>query len=136
MSDPMPRKDDYAALQARAEAAEAERDAAQERARMNSFAGEGYMFMELRAIAAEARIAELEAGLRCAYELGRDAGALIADGCSDHIGAPDYIASTIRALTPPADLAERVNGTPDRGKMIRPAPDQSMCGGYPTGEGE
>ena len=35
-----------------------------------------------------------------------------------------------------ADLEERMNGTPDRGKLIRPAPDQSMCGGYPTGKGE
>lgn len=33
----------------------------------------------------------------------------------------------------PAALAA-IKGTPDRGKMIRPAPDQSMCGGYPTGK--
>ena len=40
---------------------EAERDEAREHARMNSFAGEGYVYMQQRAEAAEARIAALEA---------------------------------------------------------------------------
>jgi hypothetical protein len=57
-----------AALAAQVAKLTRERDEANERARMNSFAGEGYVFMERRAEAAEAKLARLEGALNLIAE--------------------------------------------------------------------
>lgn len=117
------------ALQARAEAAEAERDRFEKALARACLVGSTTYLVE-RAEAAEAeavemtgrclllstRVIELEAALPSAWEMGRDAAVQIAlnKASANHLGpcGGAYLnaASAIRALTPPADLASRVKG--------------------------
>ena len=56
---------------------EAERDKSLEQARMNSFAGEGYVYMQQRAEAAEAKLAEWQASQHYSY-IGKDGKPVLA----------------------------------------------------------
>ena len=64
--------------------------------------------------AADAYEAQLkaEAALPRAYQMGLDAAANVrVQGTVGMVGLTDRVADAIRALTPPADLAERAKGT-------------------------